>query len=350
MLAMLEIDPLKRISVEEALQHPYFAGEMSATDGPPTPPVESAAVVDREGEDQSCSLIGIDNPPLPAGKHAAVAAVATKDTLGKKTQSEVGEPPMDLAGPQERLHVHRFHSESLNNVDIERLATKMWQSLEVKDRSYHLKVYEKCFVGSDAVDWLRKHVECSEREALSVGNMMITANIFHHVVDGHWLKNDALFYRFTADEDSGAHAALVFPDEDRKSEAAATVGFATNIALDATAAPNQTLTQQHHSRYKRGHRQSESWAGSSIGGERPSGLSAYSSIDTTSYSNLQNSGPNFGHSQRTVNSQLELNLTHPFSSFPHPHFSHQHVNLVSYLCLHISIYLYLYLYFFYRKT
>jgi hypothetical protein len=36
---------------------------------------------------------------------------------------------------------------------------------------------------------------------------MISANLFRHVLDHHWFKNDALFYRFTCDDDGAAVAA-----------------------------------------------------------------------------------------------------------------------------------------------
>jgi hypothetical protein len=89
----------------------------------------------------------------------------------------------------------------LSNIGIERLAWKMRKSLDIKDRTYLLKLYRKCFIGSSAVNWLQEQLG-SEQEAISIGNMMIAANLFHHVCDEHLLKNDTLFYRFTVDEDS----------------------------------------------------------------------------------------------------------------------------------------------------
>ncbi len=101
--------------------------------------------------------------------------------------------------------------------EIEQLASKLRLEIEVKDRTYHLKRYERCFLGSDAVEWFRTELACSEREALLVGNRMISANLFRHVLDHHWFKNDELFYRFTSDEDhdhAAAAAAAAHLQED----------------------------------------------------------------------------------------------------------------------------------------
>ncbi|MGD1950888.1 MAG: hypothetical protein ACFB14_14740 [Leptolyngbyaceae cyanobacterium] len=72
--------------------------------------------------------------------------------------------------------------------------------LMIKDRRYKLKVYSKCFVGSEAVDWLVKNLDISQQEAVCIGKRLLYRGIVHHVLDEQDFKDDYLFYRFYADE------------------------------------------------------------------------------------------------------------------------------------------------------
>jgi len=51
--------------------------------------------------------------------------------------------------------------------------TDSTQGVSVKDRTYHLKKYHKCFVGKDAVEWLKtKNQECSEFSKEDLTNLL----------------------------------------------------------------------------------------------------------------------------------------------------------------------------------
>ena len=51
----------------------------------------------------------------------------------------------------------------------------------IKDRRYHLKVYEKCFVGHDMVDWLLKKGEVESRsEAVAMMQKLLDHGVVHH--------------------------------------------------------------------------------------------------------------------------------------------------------------------------
>ncbi|XP_038057512.1 DEP domain-containing mTOR-interacting protein-like [Patiria miniata] len=71
----------------------------------------------------------------------------------------------------------------------------------VKDRRYHLRMYPKCFVGSEAVDWLIKHGSVKDRpEAAAMLSILQRHNVIHHVCDDHHFKDTYLFYRFRVDD------------------------------------------------------------------------------------------------------------------------------------------------------
>jgi hypothetical protein len=98
---------------------------------------------------------------------------------------------------------------SFEGTDLEELAARLKNVLEIKDRKYGFpaKTYPKCFVGSEAVAQLVKEgIAIDEEDAVRIGNMMLNAGVFHHVLDEHPFKNDKLFYRFISDEDHGTVA------------------------------------------------------------------------------------------------------------------------------------------------
>ncbi len=96
---------------------------------------------------------------------------------------------------------------SFEDTDLEALTKRLRRVLDIRDRKYGFpaKTYPKCFVGSEAVAQLVKEgIASDEDDAVRVGNMMLNAGVFHHVLDAHAFKNENLFYRFISDEDHGS--------------------------------------------------------------------------------------------------------------------------------------------------
>ena len=88
------------------------------------------------------------------------------------------------------------------NINLEQLVAKMRNigGIQIRDRRYKLKVYPRCFVGSEAVKWLRNHLQISQKEAIAIGNKLMADKWIHHVVDEHPFEDGDLFYRFYWDE------------------------------------------------------------------------------------------------------------------------------------------------------
>lgn len=71
----------------------------------------------------------------------------------------------------------------------------------IKDRRYHLRLYPKCFKGSELIDWMLSQRHVSTRaEGVVVGSSLLMMGIIHHVADDHNFKDEPLFYRFRADD------------------------------------------------------------------------------------------------------------------------------------------------------
>jgi small-conductance mechanosensitive channel len=70
----------------------------------------------------------------------------------------------------------------------------------VADRRYLLSVYRRCFVGSDAVDWLCAHAGLTRREAAAVGQRLVDLDRVRHVLAEHGFRDGNYFYRFREDD------------------------------------------------------------------------------------------------------------------------------------------------------
>ena len=93
------------------------------------------------------------------------------------------------------------HSNS-NSISLKQLAVQMrsQNGVEIKTRRYKLKLYQRCFLGNEAVTWLSEKTKLSRKDTVKLGQKMIDKGFFHHVVDEHQFKDEELFYRFNEDE------------------------------------------------------------------------------------------------------------------------------------------------------
>ncbi len=91
---------------------------------------------------------------------------------------------------------------NLNRISIRQLALEMQQEngVTIKARRYRLKLYQRCFLGNEVVDWLVAKLKVSRSDAVKLGQKMIDKNIFRHVTNEHAFKDEPLFYRFCEDE------------------------------------------------------------------------------------------------------------------------------------------------------
>ncbi|MGQ4649471.1 mechanosensitive ion channel domain-containing protein [Lyngbya aestuarii] len=95
-------------------------------------------------------------------------------------------------------------TENLATVDLAALVKAMREpgGLEIKDRQYRMNLYPASFVGSEAVEWLVHHQNCTRQEAIALGQILLARGIIHHVLDEYPFRDDYLFYRFSVDETS----------------------------------------------------------------------------------------------------------------------------------------------------
>ena len=90
--------------------------------------------------------------------------------------------------------------------DLETLSAQVKGVLDIQDRRHGFppRTYAKCFVGSEAVKTLvDENIAGDEADAVRIGNLLLSAGVFHHVQHAHPFKSEYLFYRFASDEDHG---------------------------------------------------------------------------------------------------------------------------------------------------
>jgi hypothetical protein len=86
--------------------------------------------------------------------------------------------------------------------DLDEIAEKFKNNVKLSDRSYRLKTYKQCFVGSEAVDYLVHSGATSNREdAVVLGNAFLEMHLIEHVLRDHPFKDEYLFYRFVGENE-----------------------------------------------------------------------------------------------------------------------------------------------------
>lgn len=72
----------------------------------------------------------------------------------------------------------------------------------VSDRRWRLMSYPKCFVGSEAVDWMMNSLSLDRPAAIRTGQHLMDAGIIHHVTHSEPFADTYYFYRFQEDDES----------------------------------------------------------------------------------------------------------------------------------------------------
>jgi hypothetical protein len=80
----------------------------------------------------------------------------------------------------------------------EHMAQVMASEVRSVDRTHRLTVYPACFLGSEAVQWLRAQFQCSVPTAVQVGQALLSMGLMHHVLHAHGFENEAFYYRLDA--------------------------------------------------------------------------------------------------------------------------------------------------------
>ena len=89
----------------------------------------------------------------------------------------------------------------IDRVFARNLCHEMYSSeeLEVKNRRWRLRIFKKCFIGQEAVNWLYKYLHIPRIQAIQVGQKLLEQGHIFHVLKEHDFKDGYFFYRFSMD-------------------------------------------------------------------------------------------------------------------------------------------------------
>jgi len=74
------------------------------------------------------------------------------------------------------------------------------EKLEIGSHRQQLRIYKKCFVGSEAVTWIEENLHISRPEAVKFGRKCLEKNLFAHVLGEDDFEDDEKkLYRFRED-------------------------------------------------------------------------------------------------------------------------------------------------------
>ncbi|PVZ68189.1 hypothetical protein [Pelagibaculum spongiae] len=85
------------------------------------------------------------------------------------------------------------------NISPAQLMAKMAASnpqIPVANRRYRLKLYQQCFLGSEAANWLAGYLRISVDQAVDVGNLLLHCRLIDHVTREKPFDKNGWFYRY----------------------------------------------------------------------------------------------------------------------------------------------------------
>lgn len=90
----------------------------------------------------------------------------------------------------------------ISRISVRQIATQMRsdKGVEVKTRRHKLKLYQRCFLGNEAVDWIVEKVKVSRPDAVKIGQKMMEKGLVNNVANEQQFKDENLFYRFNEDQ------------------------------------------------------------------------------------------------------------------------------------------------------
>ncbi len=82
-------------------------------------------------------------------------------------------------------------------IDLASLALRMGRSggVDIRDRVYHLRTYEECFVASDAMQWIASAHRTTSATALEIGKALQTSGLIYHVAREQSFADEHFFFR-----------------------------------------------------------------------------------------------------------------------------------------------------------
>lgn len=220
-LQLLVADPAKRASAEHILGTPWLHKQSprSVTYGPASVISENCDETNEEskstdsGSDASNADSVVDSevyrkapntlPNLSAQNVPSALRNRRHKSLGPNMPKDLAKKIQNISKTSFGNKQPRFYNAARTIENFGALYDAMrtfGTGIVVLDRKYRFTRFEKCFIGSEAVTWLQLYLKVPREAAISAGQKMLEADVFHHVCREHDFEDAYFFYRFQEDD------------------------------------------------------------------------------------------------------------------------------------------------------
>lgn len=142
------------------------------------------------------------------GKNGKPSATTEEKTSGGEVDAVCSTPRAEEGGAvtgcssswrREVEKQHRLLETRKRSVrSVFQVADEMKAHMVVRDRVYRLRVYPDCFSGREAVQWMLDRCHASSVvEAEKLGNEMMKASVFQHILNSQIFEDSSAYYQFT---------------------------------------------------------------------------------------------------------------------------------------------------------
>nr|GMD88765.1 Glutaredoxin like [Ipomoea batatas] len=133
------------------------------------------------------------------GGLSEIKSLDVSGKLSEKIEYVVSETPSSEA-PLPPLSGEDDLSSSGSIDELALIVRKMKDSIPVNDRFYKMRRFTKCFLGSEAVDFLSEDQYLEREEAIEFGRKLASNLFFHHVLDENLFEDGNHLYCFLDDD------------------------------------------------------------------------------------------------------------------------------------------------------
>jgi hypothetical protein len=138
-------------------------------------------------------------PPSPAPTQCVLPRSACCKAAGyPPLPAEALNRYLRAVGPVPATRSPRALIRSRTGLEAEALADLLQFRLDLRDRTYHLKKYPNCFVGTEAVQWMSEHFQLAAAQVVEIGRALQTLGLLYHVAHEQGFADRPLFFRLRA--------------------------------------------------------------------------------------------------------------------------------------------------------
>ncbi|KAF8469033.1 hypothetical protein BDZ91DRAFT_781958 [Kalaharituber pfeilii] len=137
-----------------------------------------------------------------------------------------------------------------SNLNLKTLAQEIQgpKGVRLQNRIWHIRLHQKCFIGSELVTWMMENFRDleSRAEAVELGNELMRSGLFHHVEGRHMFRDGNYFYQISNEYAIARPSSKGgwFGNRSKPAERSATIpGMPSTPGLNEAASPGHSRSR-----------------------------------------------------------------------------------------------------------